>query len=132
MDGIDPTKLQDETITRFDQEVRALLKRYPRCVIASALFPAMDVAQASSSFDPFGEWGSPTGIYGTNQIEGEPEAMAAMSAYLQVIALKAMHQEAARSPVGREAFLDMARVQREHMVAELVRQMYENEEGKSC
>lgn len=132
MDGIDPTTLQDETITRFDQEVRALLKRYPRCVIAAALFPALDVVQATSSFDPFGEWGSPTGIYGTNQIEGEPEAMAAMSAYLQVIALKAMHQEASRSPIGREAFLDMARVQREHMVAELVRQMYENEEGRSC
>lgn len=120
----DSTELTDETITRFDQEVRALLRRYPRCVIAAALFPSKGEALAESRFDPFGEWGSPTGIYGTNQMEGEPEAMAAMSAYLQVIALKGMHQEATRSPAGRDEFLAMARLQREHMVAELVRQMH--------
>jgi len=132
MGRTDPAELQDETITRFDREVRALLKRYPRCVIAAALFPSKGEASAESRFDPFGVWGSPTGIYGTNQMEGEPEAMAAMSAYLQVIALKGMHQEAMRSPAGREEFLVMARFQREHMVAELIRQMHANGEDEPC
>ena len=128
----DPANLTDETVTRFDMEIRTILKRYPRCVIAAALFPQAGEASSTSSFDPFGEWCSPTGIYGTNQLEGEPEVMAAMSAYLQVIALKGMHHEAKRSPVGRDEFLSMARLQREHMVAELVRQMTENKEGESC
>ncbi|MEO0513153.1 MAG: hypothetical protein AAF108_09700 [Planctomycetota bacterium] len=132
MNGIDPSELNDETITRFDRDIKALLKRYPRCVVAAALFPSSAESSDTSRFDPFGEWGSPTGIYGTNQMEGDAEAMASMSAYLQVLALRAMHQEAQRSPVGREAFLDMARVHREHMVAELVRQMRAEGEDAAC
>lgn len=132
MNETDPTKLHDETVTRFDRDIRALLKRYPRCVIAAALFPPKRESSDASSFDPSGDRDSPTGLYGTNQLQGEPEAMAAMSAYLQVVALKALLQEATQSPAGREEFLAMARIQREHMVAELVRQMHANGEDESC
>ena len=131
MNGTEPAEFNDEFITRFDRDIKTLLKRYPRCVIAAALFPPKSGDAETSTFDAFGEWGIPTGLYATNQLRGDPESMASMSAYLQILALNGMHKEASNSPAGREAFLDMARVQREHMVAELVRQMVANGEDES-
>lgn len=130
MNRTDLTELNDDTITRFDRDIKSLLRRHPRCVIVAALFPPKGEDDGVSEFDALGEWGAPTGIYATNQMKGDPESMASMSAYLQVLALKAMHQEACHSPVGREGFLEMARLQREHMVAELVRQMRANGEDE--
>ena len=125
-------ELNGETIARFDRDIKALLQRYPRCVIAAALFPQKRDSGQVSEFDPFGERGDPTGIYATNQLRGDSESMASLSAYLQVVALKGMYREASYSPVGRDEFLEMARFQREHMVAELARQMVANGEDESC
>ena len=132
MSRTDHGELNDETIARFDRDIKALLKRYPRCVMAAALFPQKGNSGQVSQFDAFGEWRNPTGIYATNQLCGDPESMASMSAYLQVLALKAMYHEASHSPVGRDGFLEMARFQREHMVAELVQEMVANGEDESC